>query len=213
MLAYLTIFTTSFVIAFSGAMMPGPFMTMTIGESARSGPWVGPKMIAGHAVLEMVLLVAIFFGLAPLFQKDLFFILIALVGGVIMIWMAQSMFRSLPKLELNTSAASEKSRNLYLAGILMSLANPYWIIWWATIGLGYVLHSQKLGVVGIVIFFVGHILGDLVWYSAISVAVGKGRKFFGNKTYRILVGTCAAFLSVFALWLVYDGIVKFSTIN
>jgi threonine/homoserine/homoserine lactone efflux protein len=213
MLAYLTIFTTSFVIAFSGAMMPGPFMTMTIGESARSGPWVGPKMIAGHAVLEMVLLVAIFFGLAPLFQKDLFFILIALVGGVIMIWMAQSMFRSLPKLELNTSAASEKSRNLYLAGILMSLANPYWIIWWATIGLGYVLHSQKLGVVGIVIFFVGHVLGDLVWYSAISVAVGKGRKFFGNKTYRILVGTCAAFLSVFALWLVYDGIVKFSNLN
>lgn len=213
MFAYLTVFTTSFVIAFSGAMMPGPFMTMTIGESARSGPWVGPKMIAGHAVLEMVLLVAIFFGLAPLFQKDLFFILIALIGGGIMIWMAQSMFRSLPKLEINTTATNEKSMNLYLAGILMSLANPYWIIWWATIGLGYVLHSQKLGFIGVVFFFIGHILGDLVWYSAISVAVGKGRKFFGNKTYRILVGTCAAFLSVFALWLVYDGIVKFSNIN
>lgn len=208
MLAYLTIFSTSFVIAFSGAMMPGPFMTMTIGESARSGPWVGPKMIAGHAILEMVLLAAIFFGLAPLFQKDLFFVLVALVGGGIMIWMAQSMFRSLPKLEINTAVTGNKSMNLYLAGILMSLANPYWIIWWATIGLGYVLHSQKLGFTGIVFFFIGHILGDLVWYSAISVAVGKGRKFFGNKTYRILVGVCAAFLSFFALWLIYDGIAK-----
>lgn len=208
MLAYLPIFTTSFVIAFSGAMMPGPFMTTTIGESALSGPWVGPKMIVGHAVLEMVLLAAIFFGLAPMFQKDLFFILIALIGGGIMIWMAQSMFRSLPTLEINTTANNKKSTNLYLAGILMSLANPYWIIWWATIGLGYVLHSQKLGFAGIVFFFVGHILGDLVWYSAISVAVGKGRKFFGKKTYRILVGACAAFLSFFAIWLIYDGIVK-----
>ena len=188
--------------------MPGPFMTMTIGESARSGPWVGPKMIVGHAVLEIVLLIAIFYGLAPLFQKDLFFILIALIGGGIMIWMSQSMFRSLPKLEIKTTATSNSGMNLYLAGILMSLANPYWIIWWATIGLGYVLHSQKLGFLGIAFFFIGHILGDLVWYSAISVAVGKGRKFFGNKTYRVLVGTCAAFLAFFAIWLIYDGILK-----
>jgi threonine/homoserine/homoserine lactone efflux protein len=208
MLAYLTIFTTSFVIAFSGAMMPGPFMTMTIGESAKNGPWVGPKMIVGHAILEIALLFALFFGLAPLFKKELFFIVIAIAGGGIMIWMAQSMFRSLPKLEIKTSATNENHMNLVLAGILMSLANPYWIIWWATIGLGYVLHSQKLGFLGIVFFFVGHILGDLVWYSAISFAVGKGRKFFGNKTYRILVGTCAGFLSLFAIWLIYDGAMK-----
>ena len=178
MLVYFTIFTTSFVIAFSGAMMPGPFMTMTIGESVRRGPWVGPKMIVGHAILEIALLCALFFGLAPLFEKDIFFIVIALAGGAIMIWMAQSMFRSLSTLKINTAAKSNSGMNLYIAGILMSLANPYWIIWWATIGLAYVLHSQKLGFLGIAFFFFGHILGDLVWYSAISIAVGKGRKFF-----------------------------------
>lgn len=208
MFAYLTIFTTSFVIAFSGAMMPGPFMTMTIGESAKSGPWVGPKMIVGHALLEIGLLLALFFGLAPLFKKELFFIVIAIAGGAIMIWMAQSMFHTLPKLEINTYEKNENKMNLYLAGILMSLANPYWIIWWATIGLGYVLHSQKLGFAGIAFFFVGHILGDLVWYSAISIAVGKGRKFFSNKAYRILVGACAVFLAFFAVWLIWDGLVK-----
>jgi len=208
MLAYLTIFSTSFVIAFSGAMMPGPFMTMTISESARSGPWVGPKMIVGHALLEIVLLFALFFGLAPLLKKDVLFIVIAIIGGGIMIWMAQNMFRSLPKLEIKSTTTSENRTNLYLAGILMSLANPYWIIWWATIGLGYVLHSQKLGIAGITFFFIGHILGDLVWYSAISVAIGKGRKFFSDKVYKILVGTCAGFLAIFAVWLIYDGIIK-----
>jgi len=188
--------------------MPGPFMTMTVGESARSGPWVGPKMIVGHAFLEIGLLIGLFFGLAPLFKNELFFVIIALAGGAIMIWMAQGMFRSLPKLEIKTTTQNTRQTNLYLAGVLMSLANPYWIIWWATIGLGYVLHSQKLGFAGIAFFFIGHILGDLVWYSAISFAVGKGRKFFGNTTYRILVGACAGFLAVFALWLIYDGIIK-----
>ncbi len=208
MLALLTIFTTSFFIAFSGAMMPGPFMTMTIGESAKSGPWVGPKMIAGHAVLEIALLFALFYGLAPLFKNEIFFVVVALVGGLIMIWMAQNMFRSLPTLEIKAETTSNKSMNLYLAGILMSLANPYWIIWWATIGLGYVLVSKELGFAGIAFFFAGHILGDLVWYSAISFGVGKGRKFFSNKIYRILVGTCAAFLSLFAVWLIWDGVEK-----
>ena len=210
MLALLTIFSTSFIVAFSGAMMPGPLMTATIGESARIGPWVGPKMIAGHAVLEIALLFTLFFGLAPLFQKELFFIIVALVGGAIMVWMSQSMFRSLPTLEINTDVSSSKGMNVYLAGILMSLANPYWIIWWATIGLGYVLVSKELGFAGIAFFFVGHILGDLVWYSAISFAVGKGRKFFSNKTYQILVGTCAVFLAVFAVWLIYEGFMKLS---
>ena len=208
MLALLTIFTTSFFVAFSGAMMPGPLMTMTIGESARSGPWVGPKMIAGHAVLEIALLFALFFGLAPLFKNENFFIVVAILGGLILIWMAQNMFRSLPTLEIKAETTSTKTMNLYLAGILMSLANPYWIIWWATIGLGYVLVSKELGFAGIAFFFAGHILGDLVWYSAISVAVGKGRKFFSNKIYRILVGTCAVFLALFAGWLIWDGVGK-----
>jgi threonine/homoserine/homoserine lactone efflux protein len=125
-----------------------------------------------------------------------------------MIWMAQSMFRSLPNLEIKAETTSNKTMNLYLAGILMSIANPYWIIWWATIGFGYVLVSKELGFAGIAFFFAGHILGDLVWYSTISIVVGKGRKFFSNKIYRILVGTCAAFLLFFAVWLIWDGVGK-----
>jgi len=202
----MTIFTTSFVVAFSGALMPGPLLTATIGESTRSGPWVGPKMIAGHAVLELFLLLGLFLGLTPLLKNEIFFIIFAVAGGGIMIWMARGMFRSIPALELSTSANSKNKVNIYLAGILMSLANPYWIIWWATIGLGYILHSQKLGFAGIALFFTGHILGDLVWYSSISFAVGKGRKIFNNKVYKILIGTCAVFLTLFSFWLIYDGI-------
>jgi threonine/homoserine/homoserine lactone efflux protein len=208
MLPYLTLFSTSFIVAFSGAMMPGPLMSTTISESSLRGPWVGPRLIAGHAVLEIALLIAIFFGLAPLFTKQLFFILVAFVGGAIMIWMAQSMFRSIPRLEIGRTDDRKKGMNLYLAGILMSLANPYWIIWWATIGLGYVINAQKFGFTGILAFFAGHILGDLVWYSSLSIAVGKGRKFLRNSTYRVLVGICATFLILFSAWLIYGGVIK-----
>jgi threonine/homoserine/homoserine lactone efflux protein len=205
MIALATIFITSFIIAFSGAMMPGPLLTVTISESAQRGGWAGPKLIAGHAVLEIGLIAGILLGLAPLLQNETFFIIVALAGGGIMIWMAWSMFSSLPTLELKNEATAKRQNNIYLSGILMSLANPYWIIWWATIGLGYILSSMKYGYIGIIIFFIGHILGDLVWYSGISFAVGKGRSLFTNKVYRILVGSCAAFLVAFAVWLIYNG--------
>ena len=205
MIPLLTILFSSFIIAFSGAMMPGPLLTVTISESVRQGGWVGPKIIAGHAVLEIILIIGVLLGLAPFLKNEIFFILIAIIGGGIMIWMAWGMFSSLQQLNINREANTKKQGNIYLSGVLMSLANPYWIIWWATIGLGYILHSIKYGILGIVLFFIGHILGDLVWYSSISFAIGKGRNLFTNRIYRILVGACATFLTAFAIWLIYTG--------
>lgn len=209
MIALLTLFFTSLVVAFSGAMMPGPLLTVAINESTRRGVVAGPLLIAGHAILELILVVALFLGLAPFLKHDLFFLVIAFLGGAIMLWMAFGMFRSLPTLSAhNESTTAAKIKNLPLAGALMSLANPYWIIWWATIGIGYIMHAEKFGIWGIVFFFIGHIAGDLIWYSAISIAIGKGKKFLTDRIYRILIAVCGAFLVGFALYLVIMALVK-----
>lgn len=208
MIALFSIFFSSLLIAFSGAMMPGPLLTVTISESSRRGHVVGPLLISGHAILELVLVVALLFGLGPILKNELFFLIVALLGGVIMFWMAYGMFRSLPTLSVNSNVRAEKKNNLVFAGALMSLANPYWIIWWATIGLGYIIHSQKLGFWGVLFFFVGHILGDLIWYWTISFTVGKGKKLFTDKVYRILIAVCGVFLVGFALFLVVSALMK-----
>ena len=122
-----------------------------------------------------------------------------------MIWMALGMFRSLPGLTL--AGEPMKSGNpLPLTGALLSLANPYWIIWWATIGLGYVLISGKLGLPGILAFFIGHILADLTWYAFVSLAVHKGRDILPDRVYRGLIAVCAVFLLGYAGYLLYNGI-------
>ena len=209
MFALLTLFFTSLVVAFSGAMMPGPLLTVTINESTRRGAIAGPLLIAGHAILELILVVFLILGLAPFLKHDVFFLVIAFLGGAIMFWMAYGMFRSLPTLSVQTEATtSVKQKNLPLAGALMSLANPYWIIWWATIGIGYIVYAQQFGLWGIVLFFIGHITGDLIWYSAISIAVSKGKKLFTDRIYRILIALCGSFLVGFALYLVIVALMK-----
>ena len=97
----LTIFVSAFVIALSGAMMPGPLLTVTISESSRHGFITGPLLIAGHALLELVLVVALLIGLAPFFQMPTVFVVTALTGAMILFWMAFNMFRSLPSLTIS----------------------------------------------------------------------------------------------------------------
>lgn len=207
-LTLITIFSSSFLIALSGALMPGPLLTVTVSESTRRGAIAGPLVIFGHAILEISLITALLLGMAPLLQRSDVFVFISLAGGSILLWMAFSMFKSLPGLRLEVNSKDEKRKNLVLTGILFSLVNPYWIIWWASIGLGYILHSVKYGMIGIATFFLGHILADLAWYTLISFGVAKGRHFFSDVFYRRLIGCCAFFLVIFSFYFFYSGIEK-----
>ena len=210
-MALVTLFTTSFMVALSGAMMPGTLLTVTISESSRRGAMAGPLLIAGHGMLEIGLLAALLFGLAPLFNQEWFFILVAFVGGAILLYMAFGMFRALPSLSLALDTDGTKQRgNLVLTGVVMSAVNPYWIIWWATIGITYITQARQLGAAGLLAFFSGHILADLAWYSVVSTAIGKGRALFSDRIYQGLIGVCATFLTAMACFLIFKAIVAFA---
>ena len=224
MLALFSLFVSSFLIALSGAMMPGPLLTATISESVKRGPLAGPLIMSGHLLLEGALVVALIAGLAPLLQQDLFFVGVSFGGALILGWMAFGMFRSLPTLRIewgsggfdgaavgNTEAgqAAQNTRAMRI-GVLLSLANPYWVVWWATIGLGLVARAQKVGLLGIVIFFIGHQTADFAWYSLVSTTVGKGRRFFSDRVYRGIIAVSAVVLIGFAVYFGWSGAERLS---
>lgn len=203
---FLTIFLSSFVIALSGALMPGPLLTATISESSRRGFIAGPLLILGHGLLELLLVAALLLGLAPLFNQDGFFITVALAGAAFLLWMGVSMLRELPTLSLALEPESGQQRHLVLTGILLSLANPYFVIWWATIGLGYIFYCLESGLWGLVFFFCGHILADLAWYAVVAITVDRGKRFFNDRLYRGIIGGCALLLLIFACYFAYSGL-------
>ncbi len=80
------------------------------------------------------------------------------------------------------------------AGMVTSIANPYWPLWWATAGLAAILNANELAAgrglasgLSLSSFYVGHIFSDLVWYSFVSFMIATGRKLFTEKSYRILI--------------------------
>lgn len=207
-ISYATIFFSSFIIALSGALMPGPLLTVTLSESVRRGAKAGPLMILGHGILELFLIIALLSGFAAFLKREDVFIVISLLGGTTLFWMAIMMIKDLNRLSMELNTETERKGSLIMAGILLSLANPYWLIWWASIGMGYIINAMAFGLAGVLAFFTGHILADLSWYALVSLAVARGRSLLTDTVYRRLICGCAVFLLFFSCYFFYSGLDK-----
>ncbi len=187
--------------------MPGPLLTVTIGESVKRGSKAGPLIIVGHAILEGALVVILLSGLSSLFLKREFKIFSFISGGLILLLMGYMMIRDAKKVNVHQTVEGDgKKGNLIVLGVLGSISNPYWIVWWATIGLGYLVASIKWGISGVLAFFIGHILADFVWYTFVSVGMSKGKKVLSKKAYQGIILACGIFLLGFGGWFLFEGI-------
>lgn len=207
------IFTTAFLVGFSGAMMPGPLLTVTIGETTRRGFMAGPLLVLGHAILEILLVALLVLGLASFLVSDRVHSVIALVGGIFLIYLGWTMCRDAKKgkisLQLEQETTESTGMHPVLAGILISLSNPYWSLWWATVGLAYITTSMVQGTAGLAAFLCGHLLADLVWYGAVSAAVDRGRRFMSQSVYRGIIIACGVFLIGLGGYFSYNGFNRF----
>ena len=84
----------------------------------------------------------------------------------------------------------------YLGGAVFSVTNPFWSLWWVTVGATFMAesHSLGLGALGIAAFYLGHILSDYSWFSLVSLAVASGRRVMSRSVYKGVVLVCGLFL-------------------
>lgn len=192
---------SSFVIALSGALVPGPLFSITVAESAKRGAAAGPLIIIGHGILELCLVILIILGIAPFLTAPPAKRIISFAGGLVLLIMGYRLIKEGRGAKLLvTEERASRGMHPVISGIVGSISNPYWSIWWATIGMGYLVSSVKFGILGAAVFFIGHILADLGWYSLVSLAVSKGKKVIGDRGYRFLLCSCGAFLIFFGIW-------------
>jgi threonine/homoserine/homoserine lactone efflux protein len=202
-MSIIVIAVTSFVVALSGALVPGPLFTITVGESVKRGFSAGPMIILGHGLLEAVVVALIVFGVMPAVTAEKTRMVIGFGGGIILILMGAMILKDCRSASLNIDAGGGRTGlNPVVSGVVGSLSNPYWVIWWMTIGLGYLVSALKYGAAGVIAFFAGHIAADLGWYSLLAFAVSKGRAVMGDRGYRITLFTCGLFLIFFGFWFI-----------
>ena len=190
------------VISFSGVMMPGPMLAVTLAKSYRS-PWTGTWLSLGHAVIEVPLILLIYFGFAQFFQVTVVRLALSVAGSGMIIWMGVSMFRA-------RSEVARKGRDLpynaFTAGILTSVFNPFFLVWWATIGGMLIMRILEFGTMGLIVFMLVHWLCDLAWLTLVSNVIYRTHAFWNQRVQEWLFIACSLLLVGFGIWFLISGI-------
>ena len=154
-------------ISLSGVMAPGPVTATTIAMGARSR-YSGALIVVGHGIVEFPLMILIILGMDKLLKSTNTKIIIGFAGGAFLLVMAIQMIRNI-KMTQNQDAKVTKARPI-AAGIILSAGNPYFLLWWATVGLALAMSARELGIWAFALFAIIHWLCDLIWLGMLSWA-------------------------------------------
>lgn len=214
------VFSFSFLVALTGAMSPGPLLTYTIIQSAKTshrGYLMGIWIIMGHAVLEFVIIIFLLLGFSFVLKNIIVVRTIGTVGGLILVYFGVSIIRNVYAGNISTSflespgrqdrdpvvAKSKGLENPIIGGIMVSMSNPYWWVWWATIGFAFIIQFNITfrEWPRLIAFFLGHEAGDLIWYLLVSILAFFGIRHLNKKAYYGILVFCGIFMILFGIYL------------
>ena len=190
------------VISLTGVMMPGPMFAVTLAKSYKS-PWAGAQISLGHAVIEIPLILLIYFGFARFFQNSLVQLGLSVVGGAMIFWLGIAIFRARAEV---VQRGRDLLYNAFIAGIFTSGFNPFFLLWWVTIGSMLIMKFLVFGTMGLALFIIVHWLCDLVWLSFVSILVYRTKSLWGRKFQEGLFIACSLLLMGFGAWFLISGI-------
>ena len=202
----------------SGVLSPGPLFFANLIYGSRQGFRGGIKMASGHTIVELPIILILSFGLFHFSvtsdAHNAALKSIGLLGGIAIIIFSMLQIRSVVIREKNRSPGNLIDRTKYslsnkpiLNGMIFSLLNPFFIVWWFTVGLKII--SDSISIFGIVLgglaVFIFHIWMDYVWLGGTSFLVQKGVSILDVRFYNIFLLGLSVLLVIFGLyWMVLN---------
>jgi threonine/homoserine/homoserine lactone efflux protein len=110
--------------------------------------------------------------------------------------------REEPDLEQPTIGWGAAARTPFLAGIVLTLSNPYWWIWWLTFGAGFLALQPAYAA-----FFFGHLSADLVWFGFLALTASRGAMVLGERYRWVVKGSGIAMVGfgILFAWSILAG--------
>jgi threonine/homoserine/homoserine lactone efflux protein len=191
-------------ITASGALSPGPLTIVTAGSGIKTGWKAGFLAALGHMIIEFPLVLLLSFGILNVTKEAR--LLLSFLGGAILVFFAFLQFKSVKNVELR---ATGTSKNAFLVGLSLTALNPYFILWWLTVGTKLILDSMSLfSFNGIFLMYVLHVWMDFAWLMLIAHIFYKGSKISSSvlKIISIILGCLMVY---FGFAFMYNAITEF----
>jgi threonine/homoserine/homoserine lactone efflux protein len=195
-------FPIGFVVALSGALIPGPLLAFVIAKSLTRGAVTGPLAATGHMVVELGILSLLTLGLSHLIRGELFRLAVGSIGGMMLLVIG---LFNLLKSETRIRKPIGIGYHPLVGGVAFStILNPAVPVWWATIGFAMLMEAVLVAsFIGVILWLLGHWLADYGWFSLVSYSVAKGGLSLGTKGHKLLVTLCSGMLLIFGSYFIY----------
>ena len=185
----------------SGVLAPGPLFFANLAYATRNDKWSGVKVAYGHTIVELPLIIILAAGLFTFDTAKKYAGVVGLIGGIAILAFAGLQIASIIKKKRGYDRLNiASSKGPFIVGIVLSALNPFFILWWFTVGLKLIADSAAFGVAtGVAILFALHIWMDYAWLGSTAYLASKGAIALKSKYYSTL-------LMGLTLVLIYYGI-------
>jgi len=186
-------------------MAPGPITAVTVSKGTQQ-PHSGAMIAIGHGIVELPLMLLILIGFGQFLEITWVKVVIGIVGGLFLLKMGIGLLISIHNIHINQV---HQQYSPLQAGAVLTIANPYFLIWWVTVGAMLITGAYQFGIWGLVAFFMVHWSCDLIWLYFLSSLSFKGGQFFGKRLQQIIFAFCGVFLLFFSGKFIYDAMIIF----
>jgi len=185
----------------SGALAPGPLFFVTISHGAKSGARSGLMFSVAHTLVEFPLVILLALGLLTVANEPTVKLTIGVAGGIVLLVFGAMQIRDSFKYKFDETKTREvTTRKLLLIGLAFTGLNPFFIVWWLTVGANLILLSLEFAsLVGVVFMYVCHVWMDYIWLTSVAYFAKMGKNIIGFKWYRIIMAVFGAILIYFGL--------------
>ena len=205
------------LLSASGVLSPGPLFLMNLVYGTKQGYKAGLKIASGHAMIELPLIIIFaisFFQLTNTTVITYNLNALGLVGGTSIIIFAiiqiinTTRNKSLFDNSNNNYRVSFIADKPILLGIIFSALNPFFIVWWLTVGLTLISDSISLFgvVIGSVLLFSFHIWMDYIWLILTSYLISKGVSVIKTRYYYFLFTGLNIILTFYGMYMIGSSI-------
>lgn len=195
------------LVSASGVMAPGPLLATNIVYGLKQGYHAGLKIAIGHSVVELPLIILLGIGAFSLQTFPEFRIIIGIVGAITLFVFAGIQIKTIVKHKESTSISHKQGP--ILAGILFSALNPFFIVWWLSVGFKLISDAMLIwSFWGIIILFVVHIWMDFAWLGGVAYLASRSARIISNIKYKILMIVLSGALVYFGITFLLDALPK-----
>ncbi|MBA7546180.1 hypothetical protein ES705_38563 [subsurface metagenome] len=183
-------------------IFPGPLLTLVVSETFKYGQKEGIKLALAPLITDLPIVLASCFLIASLANNDIILGIIAICGGVFLLFLAYENIR------YKSSEAGLESKNTRTLqkGIIANFLNPHPYIFWILIGAPTIAKANEISLLTAVLFLLGFYFMLIGSKTVLALLTGKMKNILQQKTFVIIIRVLGVTLLLFAIVLFREAV-------